>query len=189
MKTFKVSSKSVIVTDPCYGRHLIGFCQNILRNVLNGNWSNNFDNVLCAIHEQYKENDLKWEPAEYPCGIDTARIGIYDLEKYDPETNFDEDDKIDWGVTIFKNSDGFSAIEIGYNGKREICGIREQSEMDYFCDQCGVDVNDVRYSCVVCENYDLCPSCYVENKHGHDPASLISITRTDQLIALNAFAD
>ena len=167
MKTFLVSSNTVIVTDPCYDRHPVGFCQNILENVLNGNWSNRLDDVLCAIHEQYTENNLKWELADYPCGVDTARIGLYDLVKYDPETDFNEDERIDWGVTIFKDSDGFIEIEIGLNEKGEICGVRE-CIINYFCDHCGQDIDDVRHNCTVCQNYDLCSSCYDDNQHQHD---------------------
>jgi hypothetical protein len=142
MKSFVISSGAAIITDPSYDRQPVGCCQNICEMVLNGKWLSHNENVLCAIHEQYKEYQLSWKPADYLCGIDSARIGVYDLEQYDPDQDFDNG-TIDWGVTLFTGADGFASIEIGYD-ESHICGIREQCHITYYCDRCRATIYKTR---------------------------------------------
>ena len=67
------------------------------------------------------------------------------------------DKDIDWGETISTFTDGFYDIQIGHNDQQKVCSIREDLITDdYYFDQCGEDIDNIRYQCENCIGYDLC---------------------------------
>lgn len=135
-----------------------------------GKWISKSKCSLKVLHENYQEHDLDWESASFPCGIDSGRIGVYDHEHYkveDPDSDFNNG--VSWGHTNHRGFDGFCFIQVGIDDNLDICGIREECDIDYFCDNCNRDIIDgIRYNCLDCSEYDLCQLCYTNNTHGHD---------------------
>src|SRR5438128_1886307 len=77
--------------------------------------------------------------------------------------------------------DGFVEIEIGYNHQKEVCGVREQCVINYFCNRCNNDIFDLRYHCRICDDFDLCESCFNGGQHDHDQShALIAININDE---------
>ena len=186
MDKLVISSSKIIITDPIYGCHSEGFCQNVFENVENGVWLSSSNNYLIVINEKYNESELKWHDAKWPCGVDSGLIGVYDYSKYaehmksaiNENENWDEK-KIDWGHTINTCADGFYEIQIGYNNEGNISGIREGPVIGYFCNQCRNDIKNVRYRCQSCVDYDLCQTCY--EKYGHNQTHTLDSVPIDDL--------
>jgi hypothetical protein len=51
---------------------------------------------------------------------------------------------------------------------------------DYFCDVCGQDIQDIRFHCGECDEFDLCQSCYVKEGNKH-PCGLDSFCTPDMI--------
>ena len=111
-QSFKVISKTLIVTDPKYGIRKKGSCQVKLDNVLNGKYINHSENEyqFIVVHEDYKEDELKWINAKYPVEIDSGLLGVYDLCEY--ENYYDASlflglgfDNLKCGMTLYLGSD------------------------------------------------------------------------------------
>lgn len=173
MYKFEVICGSVIVTDPCYGVQKEGFCQNIVKNVMNGNWNQDEslvdEGILLVLHDDYNEEDLNWQGADYPCGVDSGALGVYDLDKY----NGAKEEPIGYGITLSMGGDGFNFIEVGLNDEQKICGIRHEKGDDidgFICDNCDDVIEEYFYTCTKCNEheYDLCKKCYENVKELHD---------------------
>ncbi len=175
MYKFTVSSNKIVITDPIYGCQPEGFCQNIIGNVENGLWLSFSDRYLIVINEKYNEAKLEWKYGDLPCGVDSGLIGVYDYLKYAEYVGSNKNTKnqwnhqvINWGKTIETGSDGFYAIQIGYNDQQVVCGIREGPVTHYYCDECGETINLIRYHCENCCDYDLCKSCFEKKNHNQN---------------------
>lgn len=93
MKTFKIESGKLVVTDPCY--KLPTWCQGIVENVKNGVWSvgaeydgNRIKSLHCYNNEAYISNpnilELVYGAPEMPfvVGVDSGQAGFFDHAYY-----------------------------------------------------------------------------------------------------------
>lgn len=95
MKTFKIVSGKMIVTDPCYT--IPTWCQGIIQNVKNGIWTADVDiddqtgrvaAIYCYNNEAYIQNvNLASQVFAAPkmpfvVGVDSGQAGFFDLDHY-----------------------------------------------------------------------------------------------------------
>lgn len=93
MKTFKIESGKMVITDPCYT--LSTWCQGIVENVKNGVWTvgaeydgNRIKSLHCYNNEAYISNpnilELVKTAPEMPfvVGVDSGQAGFFDLTHY-----------------------------------------------------------------------------------------------------------
>ena len=68
---------------------------------------------------------------------------------------------MDGGYTMEeKNSTYCIAISIGHNEKGIVCGIRNVCDISHYCNHCYKTIQNVRYNCLNCIDFDLCEYCY-----------------------------
>jgi hypothetical protein len=135
MKTFKITSGTMICSDPCYD--LQTWCQGIIEDVRNGEWeasvATNDEDVwgvrvskLQIQHTEAKLKKTKWERLNFTAGVDSGQFGFFDepfyrndemakkLPKYKFDKEFDSEEGDKWyramcHLTLGKNKWGVLA--------------------------------------------------------------------------------
>lgn len=99
---FKVTSGTVIVSDPCYACPT--WCQGVLMNVKKGSWDafvkikekEKCCGEIIAIHSDVSKDDigdLDWELAPFVVGVDSGQAGIFDASVYQNDATVPEKPK------------------------------------------------------------------------------------------------
>ena len=57
------------------------------------------------------------------------------------------------------------------------------------CSQCCKDISSVRYKCVVCQDYNLCPACEAKFEEIHDPTHMLLKIRSTTDLSLSCSAE
>lgn len=118
MKTFKIGSGKMVVTDPCYT--IPTWCQGIIENVKNGVWSVDAEtetngrvkSFYCYNNEAYIKNSnivyLAYKAPHLPfvVGVDSGQAGFFDLEHYRNDNSIG-DSRLSTYITIEEDGDKF----------------------------------------------------------------------------------
>lgn len=121
MKTFKIVSGKMVITDPCYT--LPTWCQGIVENVKNGIWtadvemddqSGRVSAIYCYNNEAYIRNrNLASEVFAAPkmpfvVGVDSGQAGFFDLDNYRKDDSIGDSPLADY-ISDEKDGDKFYA--------------------------------------------------------------------------------